>query len=478
MPCAFGVVCMGALHGAQEPPQSVLDNCTEALNIYQSNDDNYYQLQRACTLLIDAWYADHTQTMQPSIEKLLSVLYERYKESVQSHVPYWADVPRECDEHMYDRLASYGDPRANRLKGMLLLMKNDNSGMNYLYQAEKLNDPLAPAVVAKCCAYGMYGCRADKELAKAWLERGVSLGGVNAYELMSEVMWDGRLAFNVPRNYKEAASYLEKVVNEYGRWTMNVRKDEDDRKLEYELYSGMLQVLRSWSDGAAHIQRDGGFVKFDPDWKQIYYAQIDPTSLRYFIKEINDVLSSNAEKYKIPPAASVNVSLIEVVKGTAASDPLTLAMTWRRQDASTVQNKIEFYYDKLPAVNNTTQSFWWRRMVFMDALAHELAHVYFSQRYVAIAEVSSLDNKMHYEGHATNVAYEYTNQVFFNNQLTPEEYASMFLSDEYKQYFFWFRQERLSPGKAVYWNTLDESERRASGNKRVVTRAQTAWVGK
>lgn len=470
----IAVVCfMGALMvgEAWASDASARAKYNEAVSLYEVK--SYYQQQRAIILLLDAYNEAESDSFKDSILTQLRKTDALYDELVEAQMPFFADTPKEQDEYIYDRLAAHGDARANRLKGLLLLERDDDSGMNYLYKADEKGDLLAAATIAKCYAYGKHGCKRDAQLAWDWLQRGVSLGGLNAYTDMAEILWDGDGNWNAPCNLAESVKFLEIVESEFRRWKMGDENEERGRQASLLWIEEMLKIMRVWRDAPGAIEQAGGYTNFMPSSEAILHACQNEKLMWFYLHGINEEFKRFGGTYKMPPGSQVDINLIKLEVGGTGGNQLGVAT--RRYDGTTVRNKIEIFYDSLPPYQDTSQSFWRRQMVLVDTMTHELAHVYFSQRYPNIAEVSDVDCKRLYEGHATNVAYEFVNDNYFRGRLSPDSYAEIFLSNEYKRYFFWFRDNCLWPSGLVQWDKLDRWERDASKGKEVYTRKQVEW---
>lgn len=297
----------------------------------------------------------------------------------------------------------------------------------------------------KLCVY--YSNQGKAELVRHYLFKGAKQGNKWSIIFLARAYENGERG--ISKDYKEAI-----------KWYYKLQSCED-----YEVANSAL-----WASLGLSSMNNGYFFHMTDN--QIYLAALDERKyLRTYFKEINARLTMR------PPGSKVDIDLVKVV--AAGSDPSASGGTYRRYGEKTVSNKIEIYFDEINKrypYRNTAESFWKRQVQLVDTCTHELAHVYFSQRYPLLANCSDESKKRLYEGHATNAAYEYMKREFWCGVLTPEKYAELFLTPEYKGYFFWFRTNCLMPDeKEVMWYKIDTWEREAARGEEPYTRAQAAW---
>lgn len=294
--------------------------------------------------------------------------------------------------------------------------------------------------------YDYYSKQGKAELARHYLFKGAKQGNSAAFLSLAQAYEDGK--YGISRDYKEAIKWYSKGM-------------------EYDSKSS-LGIPCAYISACSSLL----FIHPAPSTEgQFHLAALDERkNLRTYFKEINTRLTMR------PPGSKVDIDLVKVV--AAGSDPSASGGTYRRYGEKTVSNKIEIYFDEINKsypYRNTAESFWKRQVQLVDTCAHELAHVYFSQRYPLLANCSDESQKRLYEGHATNAAYEYMKREF-SRVHTPEKYAELFLTPEYKGYFFWFRANCLMPDeKEVMWYKIDTWEREAARGEEPYTRAQAAW---
>jgi len=458
-----------------ETAENAVSKYNRAVRFYEAGGMN--NMKQAFMLLWDAWCATSDRNMKKTIESMLQRAYNQYCDEVRKHVYLPNDYAREEEEDFYDKLISYGkNARAYRLKGCLLRWRNKfDEALSYWKKADDGGDSEAAFWIACCYAEG-WGCEKNQKLAFQWLERGVSLDDPTGHYQMGKILWNCASNWGAPNNRcQDAVQYLEKALKYMKRWTLYDAQKEKERTLKVREMERAIGYLRDYERPGSFEQR-AGIKDFMPSLFVLELDNWKETALHRIYQRLVDhgILL-------VPPGTHVEVDYIKLVP--ASTDPnscLGRAMRWYPNNR-TVMNKITIFLDELPSSGDTSKQYWWRFMVYCDTLVHEMAHVFFSQRYKAIPEFGSdLNCKRTYEGHATNTAYRFMNNEFFRNSLTPAKYAEMFLSDEYKRYFIWFRNECMSPGEDVYWGKIDKWEREAArelGYKdiEVITRKQVPW---
>lgn len=457
-----------------ETAESAVSKYNRAIRFYEAGGMN--NAKQAFMLLWDAWCATSDRQLKKTIEHMLQRAYDLYCDEVREHVYLLNDHAQEGDEAFYDKIISYGkNARAYRLKGCLLMRrKKFNEALSYLKKADDGGDSEAAYWIARCYALGL-GLEKNPKLAFQWLERGVSLGSPLCNYWMGQVLWDCYSNWGAPNDRcEDALQYLEKALKYIKRWTLGDAQEEKERTWKVWEMEHAIGYLRSYERPFSFEEKVG--IK---DFQPTLFALELNCYTRRSLHRVYELLINRGIDLT-PPGTHVRIHNIKIVP--ASTHPKYLGLATRRYpDNKTVMNKITIFLDNLPSSGDTSRQDWWRFMIYCNNLVHEMAHVYFSQRYKAIPEFGSdLNCKRTYEGHATNAAYLFIKYVFFRNCLTPAEYAEMFLSDEYKKYFFWFRDECMSPGEDVYWGKIDKWEREAArelGYKdiEVITRKEVPW---
>lgn len=462
----------------------------------QTPDD----LEQAFVLLYEAYSETNSVNLRETIKTQLSKTYQRYVKLVNEQIPFFEDIPNEDKEDVYDKLAEYGDARGMRLKGLLLLEKhlgvhykylesihperhaqirNDHSkAIKILIDADKKNDKEAASYLSEFFAYGLYGVDKDPKLAWKWLERGINLGSMRANEIMARVLWDADHHWNAPFNPVSAQYHIEKVKDQYQRsWKLPADRDRKRRE-NYRLYAGVAEYIAAYNEVEKQWMKNnkgkpGEYAKnYLPRFKQLCNLVTNcpptPSSLEFIVNDIINDTYITPEKYMIPPDAL----LFGVVKteGADTEKDDALGITWYRYDEpgvvkSKIQITVNYFSSDGDGIDRGSNY-----IHFTKTLIHELGHVYFSQRYPLKTDVDKNIRTKIYEGHATNMAYEYLNYEFYRGNLTPQRYAEMFCSKEYKEYFFWFRKNFLLSDGKVNWEKLDRYQRESGGE--VISRTQ------
>ena len=458
-----------------ETAENAVSKYNRAVRFYEAGGMN--NTKQAFMLLWDAWCATSDRNMKKTIESMLQRAYNQYCDEVREHVYLLNDDEWEEEEDFYDKLISYGEnARAYRLKGILLAKrKKFDEALSCLAKADNGGDSEAAFWISGCYAEGL-GCEKNPKLAFQWLERGVLLGSPLCNYWMGKMLWNCNYGWGAPDNRSgDAIQYLDEALKYIKRWTLYDAQKEKERTWKVWEMERAIEYLKVFGKNPELFEQASGLKYFQPTLFTLELDVYEETSLhRVYQLLVEKGINLN------PPGTHVEVDHIKLVP--ASTHPNCLGLAERRYpDNRTVMNKITIFLDELPSFGNTSQQYWWRRMLYHNTLVHEMAHVFFSQRYKAIPEFGSdLNCKRTYEGHATNSAYMFIRWAFFRGHLTPEEYAEMFLSDEYKQYFIWFRDECMSPGEDVYWGKIDKWEREAArelGYKdiEVITRKQVPW---
>ncbi len=472
------VACFTAVAGAAFEDAVKKYKYNQAVRLYRA--EGMHNTQHAFELLWEAWDETDDAKLRKQIKDMLQKTYKQYCSEVSEHTYILDDLPQEEDEGFYDMLINYGkNARAYRLKGQLLIkQKKYEQALLYLKRANDEGDSEAATWIALCCAYG-HGIESNPSLAFKWLERGTSLGSPLANELMAKMLWDANTSFGVPNNRAgDVAHYLEQTLHYMERWTLGDPQKEQERKNDVTRIRNAIDgFFRPLGEDPEQMEQWTGLRDCQPMF-EIFLIDAYYENALYWVYKGLELCCT----YLGPPGTQVDLKKIRFV--ALSKDPTgnSYGITTRKYpEDDTVMNKIEIFLDELPPVGKTSQQYWWRRLYYLDTLVHEMAHVYFSQRYRAIpAFGSDLNCKRTYEGHATNAAYLFIKNAFFRGHLTPDQYAEMFCSNAYKKYFFWFREECMSPGEDVYWKKIDHWEREAArelGYKdyEVKTRRQVPW---
>lgn len=458
-----------------ETAESAVSKYNRAVRFYEAGGMN--NAKQAFMLLWDAWCATSDRQLKKTIEHMLQRAYNLYCDEVREHAYLLNDTGCEEDEDFYDKLISYGkNARAYRLKGILLAKrKKFDEAFSYLKNADDAGDSEAATWIAFFCASGL-GVEENPKWAFQWLERGVSLGSPSAYYMMGKILWNANYNFGAPNNRSgDAVQYLDEALKYIKRWTLYDEQEEKERTYTVWEMERAIEYLKVFGKNPELLEQASGLKDFQPS---LFALELDCYQETFLYRVYKLLVNRGIDL--TPPGTHVKVDNIKFVPASTHPEYSGLA-TRRYPDNETVMNKITIFLDMLPSPGDTSQQYWWRFMSYCDILVHEMAHVYFSQRYKAIPEFGSdLNCKRTYEGHATNAAYMFIKSEFFRNNLTPAEYAEMFLSNEYKKYFFWFRDECMSPGEDVYWGKIDKWEREAArelGYKdiEVITRKQVPW---
>lgn len=444
----------------------------EAAKLYKSDD--YYKLQLACSLLLDQRDIKSANlSVKMRAERLLKKAYQKYLTLVKTQLSYFDDEPNEKDAHMYDNLASYGDARATRLKGQLLMKRREPSCKDFLEQAAKLEDATASSLIAKCFADGTHGYMKDSEAAQEWVERSIKLGGDGAYYIRAMILWDGNIGSKTSLDLNMAVDDFRKVYLERKNWEMSNKNKGRKRITMRLIFRRHLDEMQYWSENRSKLYQEGKFKDLFPRFEPLLFSSMeDNEALKSIVEHVSDEYE-NYSHYQTPPGCKLDADMIKFVSDYN-SDTNYYGKSFVKYTDNTLQFKVLMCYKTIQAsANISEEKFWLRQMLISENIAYLLADALFSQRYPCIVKDSenSQELKNIYIGYLKKMSYEYIKWNYFRGKLSEENFSNIFCSVGYKDSFDWFNKNFLS----IDWDKLDDYERKVSGGKSVHNRTLVKW---
>ncbi len=461
--CYKIALCLAFLPNITHASAPVGDFYYSAGCSYDANDQN--SMEEAFDSLWKA-YALVDSHKKDKVAQRIHRLDKEYNKWVSKHLPLFFDIPDSRKEKFYSIRAQYQDARGLRQYGELLLENGDyEEGWKYLESAANKNEPRALFLVAERYAYALGGVNRDLHKAFKLMMKSSEMGYIPAFRMLSKIYWDG--AWGQASNHVLATSYLLISITKFSEWEMG------DKAVQENL-SGIINQLK-WVLKCMKFFKDNPFQGFRPSFDAMLITWYDPEyegNLRAMAHYICKELETYPGPYlttNLPYLVLSNVEIrIKKLKGysglcTHKADDYTYSFMIAIDDA---------FYLKPPHKNEEYRAWWWkifnRQMYIVETLAHELAHGYFASRYPYIAKFSEADLKLTYEGHATTVAYRLISYFYYCGNLSRDQYANNFLSEEYKRYFNWFNNPQskcLSPSGLLINNTLDSWEEATGGDE-------------
>lgn len=468
---AAAVFCSTTLYAANESYQTLR---AEAQQLH--NSSNLHDLEQAFMKYWDAFMKAPKSEQNDINDELIECLNKYNEHAIVSRANYLDTPERVYSELFIDRLVSLDDRRGLRLKGELLMERNDAAAITYLTKAANNGDGRAAFLMYEIKLLGKLSAPIDKKECMIWLNMAADKGYAPAYLELANRYWSGRLT---DYNRNLAIEYLQKAIDGFNFWSLG--NENDNKKLQD--YIGILQSTKArleainnssryWdAEAMESIDKDCNF-----DFLAVFLASINESDygLQLKLLYIANEFNRYSGDYCATGLALINPNYIPI-RGVYKNDVTWSGLHTSDGDFCTVSSNIQINLSKFPQISSElkgkayTQAFYNRQMQLHDTIAHELAHCYFRLRYPATALYSEADHKHTYEGHATNAAYGFMKVHYFSytydSYLDAGTYANMFLSDEYKKYFYWFRREGyLSPvGLLLTTEKLDQFEQTISG---------------
>lgn len=311
---------------------------------------------------------------------------------------------------------------------------DDAWAIRYFRQAAEQNHPRAQFWLGICHYYGQ-GVPQDYAEAVRWFALAAQQELPPAQSMLGDCFYHGR---GVAQDYREAFRW-------YCKAAVSGNNAESPK-------------IYAWAWEAPHDL----YKFFSPSSRQMAFIADESCTPRDMVSAILAQFGEIRVLVRLLPECSpVDAGSIEIVSGEGASE--YIARATRIDAASPARYRLEIWPDSLPAFQNTPQSYWNAKMALVHAIAHELARIWFAQRYPLTASSEHEDDRALCEGYAACVAHAYISCEFFRNGLSPEGYAELFLSDDAKAHFFRFRDACLAPDGSVLWDNANRREHEASG---------------
>ncbi len=404
-------------------------------------------------------------------------LYQRYLRREQEKAPIFLDIPRSdaTSRDLYKFLASAGFAREQRLYGELLIHEDNEKGWDYLKQAAAQDEPRALFLMTEHYLEQYNDPHHEKkqecaDRARKSLMRSAQLKYPPACELLAQAHWAETAGLNFPRNSSKAIALLDQSISLY----TDSRVADQTAGEDLRHVCDSLRIVRTHMHNlsAGNIKLQDGFHPSYEALKIASYSCDNANGLRarlYFIrhrmeqqKHIHQIDCFNRTKLHCVPITIVNDPLLNWSGLCTPSYPNSNTHSYN------ISVNSAFYAPESTAKRYTQEwykAFFYREMRINNTLAHELAHGYFLSRYPWIANFSTADARLTYEGHATQAACALIRSLYFegsSKKLSSEQYAQRHTSKEYSEYFYWFHKACHSPSGIVFWKHLDDWERKAN----------------
>lgn len=442
---------------------SVFADDAQARNMIQEAQNQYdpdstYAQERAFELFYDAYGVADSYALRKEIEDELQTVYRNYTTYVKDRIVPFLDYADEDRVSLYRKLAAYGDARGKRLHAIVGDMESAERGQ-LLYQAATAGDAEAALFMAFFNLHGGGEMGFDRNVGYAynWLKYAAERNHALAWEKLAAIHWDGDANWNADWNQKYAAECLDRAIALYVR---DSNLNNQELKSELEDYITSLRRIRINMQSFIGYASGNVMKDFYPTFLALRLSTYNEKEggLRTRAYYINKFLCLFGRSHHVDRIPNIDLSLIPI---RLSSSPSYWGLaTHSRPSDDTVQLQIDVHAENMPYVKDET-SRWNREVNINSTIAHEIAHCYFLRKYRAVRGENYPYYKQIVEGHATNVEYEFTKEVYFDNRMTPETFANM-KSSEYAGYFRWYRNNCLSSDGYTDWAEIERHERAAS----------------
>ena len=405
-------------------------------------------------LILKLAHAQKTEMSEPEsreLNELLNTLCGEYIELSKQYVSF-LDYPFEEREEFYAFMAQRGGIRDICHLGELMLMREEQKGVELICAAAAERDVRAVFIASKILANGMFNCSNVPDKAKTLLSYAAEKNYAPALELLAALYWDGDGNWDLPRDRDMAQKYIDKAAEIYPKYRFA------DSKLQAS-YAEHCQCVKHIADSMKKL-RNGGlerlYTGFYPSYLalRLSYYPLNVEGLRARAHCICEYMAHYGQTFYLGKYYwEVKLPLISLSIEENSNSYLGLTRTIQEG------NTVRFHITIAPFETQRTtteKTFWYLQLQVNSTLAHELAHCFLLKEFNRQLFGSSPEKNIIAEGHATNCEYQFTRLMYYKGQLTPEEFAEphAFLSQDYSKYFQIFRQSFIDSNDLLDWSKL------------------------
>ena len=435
----------------------------------QYDADSMLSLEYAFELLYIAYGTADSYSVKQEISEELLRVYRHYTNFVKNRVAPFLDSYDENKDSLYSKLANYKDLRGKYFHGIALLMdagrrqnaQDAKSAMAMISQCAAEGHAQAAHVMADACALGMeaIGVARNETYAYQWLVKSAEGNYAPAYEKLAAIHWDGDGNYAAKWDQGAAIGYLDKAIALYSAFS---NLSDAEARVELAAYIRSLQLIRAHMVSFKGYRTGDIMVGFYPTFLAMRLSTFSEgeSGLRIRAYYIVQAMKNYPGTFHLGNLPNLDLSLIPI--RLSANDPdVGGYMVPIYPSNDTLSLKVDVHVENY-AYGHDEASHWWREIAINSAISHEFAHCFLAGRYRSVFSQFYPYYECVVEGHATHAQYAFANYYYFNNAMTPENFAASCLSSKYAGYFRWYRNNCLLSDGCTNWEVIEQHERSAS----------------